>query len=232
MTDHGLWVIFSHGFTSHRIGPGYLYIALSRFLNSEGIGSLRFDYTGCGESDGLFSEMTVDSMNSDLISAINHLKNTRKPGKIIILGHSLGGFISLTAAAKAAVDGLIFLAPATRPLNQISQFQNVIAGGRNDQGLYEMGPHQMDISFLHSIQRVGPIQQLLEEYHGEMLIFHGKSDGTIPVEESLYLSGMAQNKNIKADLHILEQADHHFSTVADREFLKHTILSWIKETYL
>ncbi len=228
----GVWVIFSHGFTSHRMGPEYLYVSLSRNLSAHGINSLRFDYTGAGESDGDFCGMTLKTMGDDLASAACMIRQRYHPDKILILGHSLGGFVALTIGCCASVDGLILMAPVARPIAHIPQYEHIIAVGENKNGLYELGPFQLNLSFLQAIKTSQPVEKILPPFQGRMLIIHGDGDKTVPVEEGQFLADKCDQFNIPINFCVLNGADHRFSTVEHRERLQHTILSWIKELYL
>ena len=107
------WCIFSHGFTGHHLGPGYLFVRMSRELAAAGISSLRFDYGGCGNSDGLFREMTIATMRADLLSAVALVRSRFHPSAIVFIGHSMGGMIA--ALAADAVQGMVLLSPIAEP---------------------------------------------------------------------------------------------------------------------
>jgi alpha/beta superfamily hydrolase len=109
------WFVFSHGFTGHRLGPGYLFVQLSRKLAEHGVSSLRFDFSGSGESDGRFQDMTIDTMQSDLLSAVRLVRKRYSPSAVVLLGHSLGGMIAGLCCARAKPDGLVLLSPVADP---------------------------------------------------------------------------------------------------------------------
>ena len=123
------WFILAHGFTGHRIGPGYLFVRLSRELANAGLSSLRFDFSGAGESDGTFPDMTVATMRSDLISAVKYIKRRFAPKKIVLLGHSLGGMVASLCCAGVKTDGLVLLAPVADPSGLIKRRETVLAAG-------------------------------------------------------------------------------------------------------
>ena len=52
-------VILYHGFTGNRMESKFLFVQFARRLAAEGWGCVRFDFSGCGESDGEFKEMTL-----------------------------------------------------------------------------------------------------------------------------------------------------------------------------
>ncbi|MCQ6268732.1 alpha/beta hydrolase [Fictibacillus sp. WQ 8-8] len=51
-------VIIFHGFTGSRVDGNFLFVRFARELSRQGIGCVRFDFSGSGESDGSFTEMT------------------------------------------------------------------------------------------------------------------------------------------------------------------------------
>ena len=91
------YAIFAHCFTC-----GKDIVSASRFshaLVELGIGVLRFDFTGLGNSDGDFANTNFSSNIQDLIAAANALGNQFHAPSLLI-GHSLGGAAALSAATQ------------------------------------------------------------------------------------------------------------------------------------
>ena len=64
--------ILMHGFQGDRgYKAGNFLYDLSHELNQAGIPTLRFDFAGCGQSDGSFTDMTVLSEISDGMKIID-----------------------------------------------------------------------------------------------------------------------------------------------------------------
>lgn len=53
-------LLIFHGFTGQCTGTKFSYVSLSRLLEAQGVGTLRMDFLGSGESDLTFKEMTFD----------------------------------------------------------------------------------------------------------------------------------------------------------------------------
>jgi len=68
-------VAIFHGFTGNKMEPHFIFVKLSRQLEKVGIGSVRFDFYGSGESDGDFSEMTFSGELEDARQIIKFIKN-------------------------------------------------------------------------------------------------------------------------------------------------------------
>jgi len=84
-------VIFYHGRYSSRIR----YLNMAEPLAKKGLVTLAFDFRGCGESDGLRSEQTLEKGIEDGKSALEFLltQNVHKD-RIGIQGNSFGGFVT------------------------------------------------------------------------------------------------------------------------------------------
>jgi putative phosphoribosyl transferase len=100
--DEGLHdvVVFAHGTGSSKTSPRNRGIAEA--LLDSGIASFLFDFTGHGESDGVFEQSTEDQQFDDLLSALDWLGmqtfvQTRMVG---VNGSSTGGTVAIRAAAE------------------------------------------------------------------------------------------------------------------------------------
>ena len=92
------YAIFAHCFTCSKNFSATRNI--SRALTTAGIGVLRFDFTGLGDSEGDFRDTNFSGNVEDLLSAIDYLKENYKAPTLAI-GHSLGGAAVIYASAKA-----------------------------------------------------------------------------------------------------------------------------------
>lgn len=91
------FALFAHCFTCGKDVKAASTI--SRALAEEGIGVLRFDFTGLGSSEGEFANTNFSSNVEDLVAGARHLEAERGPARLLI-GHSLGGAAVLAAAER------------------------------------------------------------------------------------------------------------------------------------
>lgn len=101
-------VVFLGGFRSDMTGTKAM--ALEAWAEKAGRAFLRFDYLGHGQSSGRFEDGTIGRWLDDSLTAIDALTE----GKLVLVGSSMGGWLSLLAA-RARPDrlaGLVLIAAA------------------------------------------------------------------------------------------------------------------------
>ncbi len=104
----GPGVVFLPGFMSDM--EGGKATALEAWCQREGRAFVRFDYQGHGISEGKFTDGTIGLWAKDAIAVIDQLTE----GPQVIVGSSMGGWISLLAAKArpGRIKGLVGLAAA------------------------------------------------------------------------------------------------------------------------
>ncbi|ENN89383.1 hypothetical protein RHSP_67045 [Rhizobium freirei PRF 81] len=80
-----------------------------------GLGCVRFDYSGHGQSGGKFTNGTISRWLDEALAVIDHTN----PKKIVLVGSSMGGWIALRVIQELrkrkkvpAIAGLVLIAPA------------------------------------------------------------------------------------------------------------------------
>ena len=91
------------------------FLVLSDYLTRQGIGVLRFDDRGVGESTGNFGKATTEDFSKDVLSAIAYLKtrNDVDIKNIGLIGHSEGGIIAPLAANNSKDVAFMVLLAST-----------------------------------------------------------------------------------------------------------------------
>jgi pimeloyl-ACP methyl ester carboxylesterase len=102
------------------------YRQLAHALARVGIGSLRFDKRGVGESDGVAAEASRTDLLNDARAALEGLRSLPEidPARCILVGHSEGAYLAPALAAEdEAVAGIVLLSGAAQPLDIITRWQ-------------------------------------------------------------------------------------------------------------
>ena len=95
-------VLICHGLAGHKTGRYRVYVELAEQLTAHGIGALRIDFRGSGDSEGAFADMTLSGEVSDAILAMKWVQTQAEvdSGRVGIFGRSLGGTVAVITAAE------------------------------------------------------------------------------------------------------------------------------------
>src|SRR5438309_7665804 len=106
-SGRGPTLVFLPGYASDM--DGSKAAALDAWAAEAGRAMLRFDYGGCGLSEGRFEAETLASWRDDALAMIDMLE-----GPVVLVGSSMGGWLMLLAALARPerVAGLIGIAAA------------------------------------------------------------------------------------------------------------------------
>ena len=109
------FVVLVHGHGGNK-DENIGFPAIARELAERGIGSIRMDFPGCGESEEEFAMNTQSNMKADVLAAVDFVIDSygADPDSIGIFGYSMGGRIALELIADQAYNflGVALLAPA------------------------------------------------------------------------------------------------------------------------
>jgi hypothetical protein len=107
------------------IGPNKPFKDIAQGLASQGIAVLRYDKrtkTYPQETQQIKDFTVKDETVDDAVAAVEFLRRQPQidPGRVFVAGHSLGGYLApRIAQADANIAGMIILAGATRPLEDL-----------------------------------------------------------------------------------------------------------------
>lgn len=203
-------IILSHGLISSK--DSSKSVALADAFYAAGIASCRFDYHGCGESEGNLRDTTLAIRLKNLETVVGYVKqhDLLDPQKIGLLGSSFGGSTTLLHAAhdKTMRCAILLATPhvlAKRPDDELDQI------GFTD--IYE--------DFL----RHDLLAEAKKVTNG--FVIHGEDDQTVPWEE-----GMAIYRNLlnPKRFELVKGGDHVFSDSAQRDHVIRLSLGWFKRS--
>ena len=205
-------VITCHGLFSDKGSDKF--VSIGEHFSQEGIMVLRFDFRGCGESDGKIEDTTITGRKEDLNAALSFIR-VHKPSvahTIGLLGSSMGGFISLCVAAS---DQMIKAVTAWATPFSFDGLREVIASSDSPQLKEEF---YQDAGHYDASQFVPQVKNLL--------LIHGDRDETVPADhaERLYQKAIEPKR-----LEIVRGADHIFSSPALRKKAISYSLNWFKK---
>ena len=89
----------------------WAYKHLAHELASLGIQSLRFDYSGTGDSLGDSQGLNCERWQADILCAMRYLRTTTRPAKVTVIASRLGALLAAHALKDTALHRLILWDP-------------------------------------------------------------------------------------------------------------------------
>jgi putative redox protein len=199
--------------------------AISRGLAAAGIATMRFDFTGLGESEGAFEETTLATNVEDLVAAAGFLA-MRHEAPALLVGHSLGGAAVLLAAARLpSVTAVVTIAApseATQVLSHLAAARPVIEA--RGCALVQIGGDTFPVSrqFLAELEATR-LSDAAASLGRALLICHAPQDRTVSIDAAARLYQAARHPKSYLSL---DGADHLLSRAEDATYAAGVIAAW------
>lgn len=217
------FALLAHCFTCHKDLTALRNI--SRAMNMQGIGVLRFDFTGLGESEGDFADTNFSSNLEDLLEAAQWLEKEYQAPRILV-GHSLGGAAVICAAMLLpSVKAIATIGAPFDPDHVQHLFSNNIQTIENE-GIAEVTiagrSFTVKKQFLEDI-RSQNLQDKLAKLNRALLILHSPQDLVVPIDNAAKLYNAARHPKSFISL---DGADHLLTNKTDSNYVGGVIASW------
>jgi alpha/beta superfamily hydrolase len=217
-------VCFYHGFTVDKVGMMRLHELFARECVKKGIACVRFDFYGCGESDGDFNEVTVTDEIEQAVAIYNWTcqQDFSDPKNVFPCGHSLGGVIAAVVAAKVQPKGAILWSPAMN-MYYVASRRAMTMKGPTKNG-YDINGLELSRNFLEDVRKLN-FQELIKGYSNGVIVIHGSEDEEIPV------AVVDQFKDVYGDsmeAEIILGANHQFSSLKWKQRVYDLSIDFIK----
>lgn len=217
-----------HGFRGNKDNGGRIF-EFAKKLQKLGIGTLAFDFSGSGNSEGDFSRITLTRQADDLQKVLNYVDDMFSLPNIL-LGRSFGGSTVLAGGSKDPRIAGYILWSAPAKLEQTfakimpEEFKRMKRGEtakiRDEAGEYMLYPdlvldfnrHDMD-SCLQDIKS------------RPVLIVQAKDDEVVDPSNAFYMQARLNN----CSLSLVENAGHRF---LDKTALREEMtIEWLREKF-
>lgn len=209
-------VVFLGGFRSDMTGTKA--VALEAWAETRGQAFLRFDYLGHGQSSGRFEDGTIGRWLDDSLAAIDRLTT----GKLVLVGSSMGGWLSLLAARARPerLAGLVLIAAAPDFTERM-----LLKGLSPEDRATLQRDGRLERPSQYSPEPSVFTWKLIEEGRNHLLLdkplslpcpvrlLHGQNDPDVPWEYSLQLAEHLDAPEVVTTF--IKGGDHRLSTPAD-----------------
>lgn len=216
-------VILSHGLGSdHRIMEPY-----AESFAENGFAAFVFDYIGGSEesmSDGNMTGMSVLTEAEDLSCILQSFRSDSRfsEDEIFLFGGSQGGFISAYAAGKHPdeIAGLVLLYPA---FNLQDICRKLVSDADEIPDSVVIGEHTVGSLYIRDMLTFD-IYEVLRQYPGPVLLFHGTADPYVPLEYTQRAGQVLADARVV----IIEGAEHGFDG-EDRNRVEREAVAFVQE---
>jgi hypothetical protein len=225
-------IIICHGFAGDKNGFRNKYIRAAKKLAANGFAVLRFDFRGCGGSDGKFVDMTIAGEVDDFRKAIDFLQGLGYK-KIGVIGGSFGGFVCVLAN-DPRVKAMTLWAPSL-DLKELFFKKGRITSEMVNEALvkgytkYKRFSDGTEVDLGKDIIQEIKTVEIFDKKKTAcpLLIVHGNKDDIVDYRYSeKYIRYTAGQKQLK----IIPGADHNFSIIPEHEQqLMEATIEWLNK---
>ena len=201
--------------------------ALDAEAERRGLGLLRFDYSGHGRSDGRLEDGTVSRWLEETLALVR----AQSEGPQILVGSSMGGYLSLLAVRALSksgeadrVKGLILIAPAVDFTEALIWARAPDEGRRaiQDDGVwrrasaYSQEPDLITRELIEDGRKHLMLDHVIRT-HCPTVVLQGMRDEDVPYTHALAL--MERLAADPATLTLVKDGDHRLSRPQDLQLL-------------
>lgn len=200
-------IIICHGFCGQKDAENKVQWA--KALSNSGFLVLTFDFSGHGNSEGVFADTTYTKEIDDLENAIRFFRENYKFNKLGLAGHSLGAVICILEASKNPdVKALVSLAgfhsysicPPEYTEEEIEEWKKTgILDYEEEEGIYPL-----KYAFREDQLKYNVLEEL-KKVKSPTMFMHGEKDPYVPIKECQDLFGTA---NKPKEMHIIKGIGH------------------------
>jgi putative redox protein len=216
------WGVFSHGFTLGKDSPAAARIC--KQLAAEGIGMLRFDAIGLGDSEGDWGDGGFTHKVDDVVRACEFMveRGTRAH---LLVGHSFGGAAVLAAAHRTSAVAVATVGAPFDPRNVEKQFDAVVDRVLEDgQAEWLVGGRALTLKrqFVEDV-RASDTRRDIASLARPLLVLHSPTDATVPIENAGQIFRYAHHPRSFVDI---EGGDHLLTAPGQGKRVARIISAW------
>ncbi len=199
------WGVFAHGFTLGKDSPAAS--RLCKRLASEGIGMLRFDNLGLGDSEGDWGDGSFSHKIADTAQAARFMNETGREVRLLV-GHSFGGAAVIAAAHE--VDSVRAVASIGAPYDPShvehtydALVERILAHG---EAPFLIGGKALTLRrhFIEDV-RAADLHEQIRTLRRALLVMHSPIDNTVGIANASEIFRAARHPRSFVSL---EGADH------------------------
>lgn len=217
------YALFAHCFTCTK--ESLAAVRIGRALAGQGIGVLRFDFTGLGQSGGNFADSTFSGSVKDVLAAARAMRSaTIEP--TLLIGHSLGGAAVLAAAPDLPNVKAIATIGAPFDVRHVTRLFGDDLQTLREQGEADVKlggrPFKIRRSFIDDLGTHDQGQRI-RNLRRALLVLHAPMDHSVEIDNASQIFQAARHPKSFVSL---DDADHLLTRSADSAYAAEVISAW------
>ena len=217
------WGVFSHGFTLGKDSPAAARIC--KQLASEGIGMLRFDNLGLGDSEGDWGDGSFTHKVADTVRAAEFMADQGRPVHLLV-GHSFGGAAVIAAARDVpGVQAVATIGAPVQPRHAEHNYDAVLGRVFDDgHAQWMVGGRALTLKrhFVEDVRRA-ELRSKIRELRSPLLVMHSPTDSTVDISNAGEIFREARHPRSFVSL---EGADHLLTAPGQAKRAARIISAW------
>jgi len=211
-------IITCHGLLASRLSPKA--VIMGRLCERMGLHCLRFDFRGCGDSDGRFGDSVSSQRLEDLDHVIDYVRKDLGMDTIGLFGSSLGGYVSLLRAGeKGKIKAIVSV---STPFSMAELLEDEI----EEKGYCDIDGYRIGKNFLYDAREYDEkLREGLAGIRCPVLFVQGSADPLVPASHASELCSLVGSTR---ELRIIEGADHSYSDPEHLFKLMELSLEWFR----
>lgn len=205
-------IVCCHGMLSSKDSQKFAFIAQE--LAKVGVAAVRFDFSGCGESQAELGNDLLSSRLRDLDAVLKYVTlQAWHNGIMGLVGSSLGGYLSLLtlASLRHSIEALVCWAT---PFD----LSRIETGMQTSAELKSFFPPAFDLGLPNNLGKLPPVKGVL--------IIHGEQDELVHWKDAVRIY---QRVNEPKKILLVKDAEHRFLEPSCRKLALRATIEWFRE---
>lgn len=217
-------ILMSHGFPGHKSANNDFLGDLEAMFSARGHDTLRFDYRGCGESDGREEDFTLREARADL-ECVQNWCLREGYSHFILIGEGLGASVAALSMGLN-VKAFAMLWPVLEPKTYARHYLARAVSAPGGHPYSDLDGHRIGHDFIREMKETDLVKTLKEIYC-PTLIMHGSEDQVVPPAQLDLARGFIPARRI--EITVFHDGDHGLTAPAHRKAMLYHIQQFVQK---
>jgi putative redox protein len=203
-------------------------LRICRQLAAEGIGMLRFDNLGLGDSEGEWGDGSFTTKVADTVRAVEFMAARGTPVDVLV-GHSFGGAAVIAAASRAPAVRVAVTVAAPFDPSHVERHYDALADRAVAEGAAEwlIGGRALTLkrAFVEDVRRA-ELRSQIRRFRVPLLVMHSPTDATVSISNAskIFMAARRPRSFIS-----IEESDHLLLTPGEAQRVGRIISAWVDQ---